>query len=270
MVKEITHSCANVMMNVDEIIRESVEYFLSHRKNSLSHEEIMKKKIFLGPPPSKPHTNYGPPKPQYQAPAPLKSFYGPPLKQAVNFKPLQQNYGPPQQNYGPPPPPPQHSYGPPQQSYGSPPPQQTYGLPSTPIRQPLSSYGPPSLPSFPKPIHGAGCDGWKPIPGPSIGTQAIANSHTATIQAVEPENTYLPPSSANLHVADATLQVHPLPTNLQLPVAEAPSFHNDADLGASLASGLGLTSINVVKSEGIEVRSFFLPHLCKKSIIKII
>lgn len=167
------------------------------------------------------------------------------MKPAVNFKPPQQNYGPPLQA-------PQQIYGPPLQA-----PQQSYGLPSAPIRQPLPSYGPPSaLPSFPK--HGAGCDGWKPIPGPSIGTQAIAHSNTATIQAIAPENTYLPPSSSNLHVADATLQVQPLPSNLQLPIAEASNFHNGADLGANIASGLGLTSFNVVKSEGIEVGSFFI------------
>lgn len=224
----------------------------------------------IGPPPPlqpKPHTSYGVPKPQYQPPQ-LKPYYGPPLKPAVSFKP----------------------------------PQQTYGLPPTPIRQPLPAYGPPTIqlqqnlpsfpqapsypahvshgPSFPQPVKGAGCDGWKPIPGPllpSIGShQAFANSNTATIESVAPENSYLPPvsnsltietvtpessylppaSSNALPVADTTLTVQPLPTNLQLPVAEASNFHNDANLGslgADIASGLGLTSINVVKSEGIEV-----------------
>lgn len=179
----------------------------------------------------------------------MKPFYGPPIKPAVNFKP-----------------------------------QQTYGLPPTPIRQPLPGYGPPSVqvqqnlpsfpqapsypahishgPSFPQPVKGAGCDGWKPIPGPSFGTQQIfANSNTATIESAAPDNTYLPPVSSNaLPVADTTLTVQPLPTNLQLPVAEASNFHNDANLGSigsDIASGLGLTSINVVKSEGIEVGIFF-------------
>lgn len=128
------------------------------------------------------------------------------------------------------------------------------------IRQPLQTYGPPpSLPNIQKPIHGAGCDGWKPIPGPSFGTQqAIAHqSNVAAIQAVLPENTYLPPPSNSLHAApEVNLQVQPLPTNLQLPAAGPSNFnHHDfgANLGSSLSSGLGLTSINVVKSEGIEV-----------------
>lgn len=192
---------------------------------------------FLGPPSSKPHFNYGPPpKPQYSGPS-LKPFYGPPIKPAVNFKPPQTYGPPPQQNFGPPP-------------------QQTYGLPPAPIRQPLQSYGPPSSPSFPKPIHGAGCDGWKPIPGPSFGTQAIANSNIAAIHSTLPENSYLPPQSNSLPSADVNLHVQPLPNNLQLPHAEASNFNNDEHLGASIASGLGLTSFNVVKSEGIEVCSF--------------
>lgn len=223
--------------------------------------------LSTGPPPPKPHTSYGPPKPSYQAPLQLKPFYGPPLKPAVNFKP-----------------------------------QQTYGLPLSPIRQPLPAYGPPTVhvqnsppsfpqaqsyppahishgPSFPQPIKGAGCDGWKPIPGPSIGTQqGYANSNTATIESIAPENNYLPPvasnalpvtpdnsylppiSSNSLAVAD-TLTVQPLPTNLQLPVAEATNFNNHANLGSDIASGLGLTSINVVKSEGIEVCSLFLLNI---------
>lgn len=265
----------------------------------------------IGPPPPKPHTSYGVPKPQYQPPQ-LKPYYGPPLKPAVSFKPPQQTYGVPQQTYGVP--------------------QQTYGLPPAPIRQPIPAYGPPTIqlqqnlpsyhqipsypahvshgPSFPQPIKGAGCDGWKPIPGPllpSIGShqafansntatiesignhQAFANSNTATIESIAPENNYLPPvsnsltietispensylppaSSNSLPVADTTLTVQPLPTNLQLPAAEASNFHNDANsgsLGADIASGLGLTSFNIVKSEGIEVclRFFFLEKIeCK-------
>lgn len=206
----------------------------------------------VGPPPSKPHINYGPPKPQYQSSGSLKPFYGPPIKAAVNFKP-----------------------------------QQTYGLPPTPLRQPIPQYGPPALqslpsfqslpafqslpqslpqqslppqsfPSFPKPIKSAGCDGWKPIPSPSFGSQAFAHSSSATIESIQPDNGYLPPPPAEntLHVADATLSVQPLPTNLQLPIAEASNFHNDANLGSNIASGLGLTTFNVVKSEGAEVRSF--------------
>lgn len=145
--------------------------------------------------------------------------------------------------------------------------QQTYGAPLQPlpaqIRQPVPAYGPPSLPNIQKPIHGAGCDGWKPIIGPSIGTQqAIANNNVATIHSAIPEDTYLPPSSNSLHaVAEASLQVQPLPANLQLPAAGPANFnyHNDnhhsfnQNLGASISSGLGLTSVNVIKSEGIEV-----------------
>ncbi|XP_031626053.1 proline-rich extensin-like protein EPR1 [Contarinia nasturtii] len=235
---------------------------------------ISKPPTIYGPPQSKPHTNYGPPK-QYQPPVQLKPFYGPPIKPAVNFKPQQ---------------------------------------PQPQIRQPLPGYGVPvfqsipsfshqqSIPSFPKPIKGAGCDGWKPIPGPSFGSQSIGHSGSASIPAIQPENVYLPPQSnppvestfsiqpentyevpqlnthtvpesvltvhpdntylppvANsLHVADSSLAVHPLPTNLQLPVAEATSFHNDVNLGSNIASGLGLTSINVVKSEGIELSNNFV------------
>lgn len=201
--------------------------------------------LYLGPPPQKPHTSYGPPKPHFSVPKPV---YGLPIKPPVNFKP-QTQYGPPQ--------------------------------PQIPIRQPVPIYGPPtlqqpqqqqlqsvqSLPSLPniqRPIHGAGCDGWKPIPGPSVGTQALANSNQASINAFAPENTYLPPASNNFPSApannfpvnDVNLQVQPLPNNLQLPIAEPYNFNNNhADLGANLASGLGLTSINVVKSEGIEVSS---------------
>lgn len=182
----------------------------------------------------------------------MKPYYGPPIKPAVNFKP-----------------------------------QQTYGLPPTPIRQPLPQYGPPIVqnlpsfqqgpsfqqqgpsypahishgPSFPQPIKGHGCDGWKPIPGPSFGTQqAFANSNHATIESVAPDNSYLPPISSNsLPVSDNVLTVQPLPTDIQLPLAEATNFHQDSNLGSlgsDIASGLGLTSINVVKSEGIEVGLF--------------
>lgn len=155
----------------------------------------------------------------------------PSIKPSINFKP-QQTYGVPAQQYGPPSAPPSHH----------------------------------SFPSFPKPIHGAGCDGWKPIPGPSIGTQqAFAHSNTASIQTSLPENSYLPPVSNNIPLADTSsyLQVQPLPTNLQLPIAEPLNFNHHADLGANLASGLGLTTINVVKSEGIEVHlfiSFFISN----------
>lgn len=113
-------------------------------------------------------------------------------------------------------------------------------MPSTPIRQPIQSYGPPQ----PTHVHGAGCDGWKPIPGPSIGVQAIANSNNAQIQSID--NSYLPPLTNNLPLADnININVQPLPTNLQLPNVEAPKFHDD--------SGLGLTNFNIIKSEGIEV-----------------
>lgn len=207
--------------------------------------------LSLGPPPQKPHNVYGPPKQHQQFSIP-KPTYGLPIKAPVNFRP-QQTYGAPLQPLQP--------------------------LPAQ-IRQPLPAYGPPSLPNIQKPIHGAGCDGWKPILGPSIGTQqAIAHNNVGTIQSVLPENTYLPPPSNSLYaVADANLQVQPLPTNLQLPAAGPSNFnhhdlganlgnslssgpnnfnHHDlgASLGHSLSSGLGLTSINVVKSEGIEVCS---------------
>lgn len=190
--------------------------------------------LYLGPP--KQQVIYGPPKQQFSSiPKPI---YGLPIKPPVNFRPPQQTYGVPQQSYGVP----------------------LQPLPAQ-IRQPLPAYGPPALPNIQNiqnPIHGAGCDGWKPIPGPSIGTQqAIAHSNVATIQSVIPENTYLPPPSNSLHtIADTNLQVQPLPGNLQLPAAGPQNFHHhdfNANLGASLSSGLGLTSINVVKSEGIEV-----------------
>lgn len=145
-------------------------------------------------------------------------------------------------------------------------PQQTYGVPAQ-QNYVSPQYGPPSAsqsysfsgPSFPK--HGAGCDGWKPIPGPSVGTQQLyAHSNTASIQSSLPENSYLPPISNNIPLADtSSLQVQPLATNLQLPISEPSNFNHDAELGASLASGLGLTTINVVKSEGIEV-CFFLHY----------
>lgn len=174
----------------------------------------------LGSPPQIPHNVYGPPKQSFSKP-----IFGLPIKSPVSFRP-----------------------------------QQIYGVPSAPIRQPLPAYGPPSLPQIKNPIHGAGCDGWKPIFGPSVGTQQIvAHNSAEVIQNVAPENTYLPPSSNSIQtVADAHLQVQPLPTNLQLP-AVGPSNFNHHDLGThlgnSLSSGLGLTNINVIKSEGIEVCS---------------
>lgn len=200
---------------------------------------------FLGPPPQKPHSVYGPPKQQFSIPKPI---YGLPIKPPVNFRPQQ-----PQQTYGVP----SQQFQQIQQFQQFQQLQPLQPLPAQ-IRQPLPAYGPPALPNIQKPIHGAGCDGWKPIPGPSIGTQqAIAHSNIATIQSVIPENSYLPPPSNSLHaVDDANLQVQPLPTNLQLPSAGPSNFyHHDlgANLGASLSSGLGLTSINVIKSEGIEV-----------------
>lgn len=140
---------------------------------------------------------------------------------------------------------------------------QTYG-PPPPIRPPIisQSYGPPSLQhqSLPNFINGPkthGCDGWKPIPGPAIPipVQSIANSNIGSIQPIQstlPDNSYLPPVSNNLPLADNSLHVEnlhvePLPGNLQLPVAEATNFNGLGDLG------LGLTNINIVKSEGIEV-----------------
>lgn len=188
----------------------------------------------IGPPP-KPQSNYGPPKPSfYPAPTNLKPFYSLPNKPAVNFKPPQQQQQP------------QAIYGGPQASQS--------------VRQPVQAYGPPKQPL----IHGAGCDGWKPIPNPhpiqqhqqnlqsdphtiTIQTQTItANSNQAPIQTDLVENTYLPPPSNNLALADnINLNVQPLPTNLQLPIDEASRFHDD--------SGLGLTNINIVKTDGFEV-----------------
>lgn len=178
-----------------------------------------------------------------------KPAFGLPIKPPVNFKPHTQ-YGPP----------PQIPIRQPVPVYGPPTVQQSQQLPLQPLQSVQSV---PSLPNIQRPIHGAGCDGWKPIPGPSVGTQALANSNQASINAFAPENTYLPPKSNNFPSApannypvnDVNLQVQPLPTNLQLPVAEPYNFNNHADLGVNLASGLGITSINVVKSEGIEVSS---------------
>lgn len=199
-----------------------------------------------GPPPSiqpshKPHTNYGPPKQHFSAnthhvqvhvPSPN---YGLPLKPAINF-----NVGKPQQ---------------------------TYGIPVGPIRQPINTYGPPQLlpqsqspiPSFrpqqqPQPSSqygppqqigpvlnsGVRCDGWRPIPGPSI---PIPNSNGGGVQSVISDNSYLPPPSNSL--ADIHYQEISNNGGLQLPVADAGNFHTD--------DGLGLTTLNVIKSEGIEV-----------------
>lgn len=182
----------------------------------------------------------------------MKPFYSLPNKPAVNFKPL--------------PPPPQHQQLPQQTA-----PQPIYGLPQQQqqlqIRQPpAQAYGPPKQPL----IHGAGCDGWKPIPNPhpigsaqQIGNIQADHSHPGTItihtqtlplddanqapvQSDLSESAYLPSPANNLASADnINLSVQPLPANLQLPIDEASGFHDD--------SGLGLTNINVVKSEGIEV-----------------
>lgn len=98
--------------------------------------------------------------------------------------------------------------------------------------------------------------GWKPIPGPSIGSQEFAHSNNAaSIQSLVPENQYLPPVSNGLNLQDAHLQVQPLPTGLQLPNADASNFNHGAILEHISDAGLGLTNINVIKSEGIEVNS---------------
>lgn len=98
--------------------------------------------------------------------------------------------------------------------------------------------------------------GWKPIPGPSIGSQAFANSNNAAnIQSLVPENQYLPPIPNGLNLQDAHLQVQALPENLQLPNADAPNFNHETILEHISDAGLGLTNINVIKSEGIEVYS---------------
>lgn len=187
-----------------------------------------------------------------------------PHKPAINFKP-QQPIRQPSSQYGPPP---SSQYGPPSSQFGPPPP------PPAQFGPPSSQYGPPS---FPKPIHGAGCDGktnqiridknylhsimyslgWKPIPGPSFGTQNVAHSNNiGSIQSVLPDNSYLPPPSSNsLTLSDIDLNVQPLPTNLQLPVAEAPNFNGESVFDHLNQAGLGLTNINVIKSEGIEVCS---------------
>lgn len=102
--------------------------------------------------------------------------------------------------------------------------------------------------------------GWKPIPGPSFGSQAFAHSNNAAnIQSFVPENQYLPPVSNGLNLQDAhlqdALQVQPLPTSLQLPNADASNFNHGTILEHISDAGLGLTNINVIKSEGIEVNS---------------
>lgn len=70
-----------------------------------------------------------------------------------------------------------------------------------------------------------------------------------------PENQYLPPVSNGLNLHDAHLQVQPLPTSLQLPNADASNFNHGVILEHISDAGLGLTNINVIKSEGIEVNS---------------
>lgn len=127
------------------------------------------------------------------------SNYGPPPPQHHHKQHFPKaNYGPPPASYGPPPqasygPPPQASYGPPPTSYGPPssgqllPPIKNFGGNfahgsfssssfnagsgsghSGSITAPIQTYGPPPHlgPHFPNPD--IRCDGWKPIPGPSI------------------------------------------------------------------------------------------------------
>lgn len=137
-------------------------------------------------------------------------------------------------------PPPSPAYGPPKQkphqSYGIPPvirppvaPINTYGPPGQSIHRPQNQYGPPRGPQFNPDIK---CDGWRPIPGPSVGT---ANSN-GQVQAILPDNSYLPPSNS---LSDS--QSHNIDSDLQLPIAEAVNFHT------------GQSNINVVQSESIEV-----------------
>lgn len=96
--------------------------------------------------------------------------------------------------------------------------------------------------------------GWKPISGPSFGSQAFAHSNNAaSIQSLVPESQYLPPVSNGLNLQDAHLQVQPLPTIFQLPNEDASNFNHGATLEHISNAGLGLTNINVIKSEGIEV-----------------
>lgn len=78
-----------------------------------------------------------------------------------------------------------------------------------------------------------------------------------------PENQYLPPVSNGLNLQDAQLQVQPLPTSLQLPNADASNFNHGAILEHISDAGLGLTNINVIKSEGIEV------NIMKRTLINI-
>lgn len=218
-----------------------------------------------GPP--KPHNTYGPPstKPQLTYGSPSKpsisyipaanhvpaSAYGLPNKPAINFKP-QQTYGVPSRPIRPP----VSGYGPPSllqsasnqlppqsiSQYG-PPPNSQYGPP------PSSQYGPPKNINGPLPVR---CDGWKPIPGPSI--QAVPNNIGSSIQSILPDNSYLPPSNglvlADTHVEQSTN----IGDDLQLPIAEAGNFLADNSLG------LGITSFDVIKSNGIEVSAFHSHH----------
>lgn len=88
------------------------------------------------------------------------------------------------------------------------------------------------------------CDGWKPIPGPSIQTNNIGSS----IQSALPENSYLPPANSLVLAADTHVEhAANIGDNLQLPIAEAGNFLADNALG------LGITSFDVIKSNGIEV-----------------
>lgn len=170
--------------------------------------------------------------------------YGLPSKPAVNF-----NFGRPQQSYGPPSRPirpPVSVYGPP-----SPLPSSSNQLPQQPLPQygapPSPQYGPPKN-NGPLPVK---CDGWKPIPGPSIQPNNIASS----IQSVFSENSYLPPANSLALAADTHVeQAANIGDNLQLPIAEASNFLADNSLG------LGITSFDVIKSNGIEVSAIQHQH----------
>lgn len=114
-------------------------------------------------------------------------------------------------------------------------PSNTYGVPS-------SQYGPPKN-SGPLPVR---CDGWKPIPGPSI--QPLPNNIGSSIQSILPDNSYLPPANSLALAADTHVeQSAHVGDDLQLPIAEAGNFLADNSLG------LGITSFDVIKSNGIEV-----------------
>lgn len=111
-------------------------------------------------------------------------------------------------------------------------PHQSYGVPQ-------NSYGPPKGPHFAN--TDTRCEGWRPIPGPSIGT---ANSNQlGQVDAIVPDNSYLPPVSNAL--SDSSSSSFASEGDLQLPISEAINFHT------------GQSNINVVQSESIEVSSIF-------------